>query len=241
MWFSSVSRRLGGGVLVSVKAIVLFGSPGSGKGTQAKILTRCLRVPHISTGDMLREHIRQGDRVGSAVAARMQSGALVSDEVVEALVEERLAMPDAAGGFVLDGYPRTLAQADHLGRLLDGRGIREMVIYLAVDYNIVIARLTGRRQCPRCGTLYNIVSKPPREDMRCDLDGEKLVIRDDDREPVIRERLEAYERQTRPVLEHLRLAGRRVVEVDASNDPPDMVSRKICQALECDDRSEDCR
>ena len=220
---------------------MLFGSPGSGKGTQAKVLTRCLKVPHISTGDMLREHIRQGDRLGSAVAARMQSGALVSDEVVEALVEERLAMPDAAGGFVLDGYPRTLAQADHLGRLLDGRGIREMVIYLAVDYNVVIARLTGRRQCPRCGTLYNIVSKPPRDDMRCDLDGEKLVIRDDDREPVIRERLEAYERQTRPVLEHLRLAGRRVVEVDASNDPPDAVSRKICQALECDDRSEDCR
>ncbi|HLH16452.1 MAG TPA: nucleoside monophosphate kinase [Bryobacteraceae bacterium] len=224
-----------------MKAIVLFGSPGSGKGTQAKVLTRCLKVPHISTGDMLREHIRQGDRLGSAVAARMQSGALVSDEVVEALVEERLAMPDAAGGFVLDGYPRTLAQADHLGRLLDGRGIREMVIYLAVDYNVVIARLTGRRQCPRCGTLYNIVSKPPRDDMRCDLDGEKLVIRDDDREPVIRERLEAYERQTRPVLEHLRLAGRRVVEVDASNDPPDAVSRKICQALECDDRSENCR
>ncbi len=220
---------------------MLFGSPGSGKGTQAKVLTRCLKVPHISTGDMLREHIRQGDRLGSAVAARMQSGALVSDEVVEALVEERLAMPDAAGGFVLDGYPRTLAQADHLGRLLDGRGIREMVIYLAVDYNVVIARLTGRRQCPRCGTLYNIVSKPPRDDMRCDLDGEKLVIRDDDREPVIRERLEAYERQTRPVLEHLRLAGRRVVEVDASNDPPDAVSRKICQALECDDRSENCR
>ena len=224
-----------------MKAIVLFGSPGSGKGTQAKVLTRCLKVPHISTGDMLREHIRQGDRVGSAVAARMQSGALVSDEVVEALVEERLAMADAAGGFVLDGYPRTLAQADHLGRWVDSRGFREMVIYLAVDYNVVIARLTGRRQCPRCGTLYNIVSKPPRADMVCDLDGEKLVIREDDREPVIRERLEAYERQTRPVLEHLRLAGRRVVEVDASNDPPDAVSRKICQALECDDRSEDCR
>ncbi len=227
--------------MVFVKAIVLFGSPGSGKGTQAKVLTRCLKVPHISTGDMLREHIRQGDRLGSAVAARMQSGALVPDEVVEALVEERLAMPDAAEGFVLDGYPRTLAQADHLGHWVDRHGIREMVIYLAVDYNVVIARLTGRRQCPRCGALYNIVSKPPRADMVCDLDGEKLVIREDDREPVIRGRLEAYERQTRPVLEHLRLAGRRIIEVDASNDPPDAVSRRICQALGCDDRSEDCR
>jgi len=226
---------------VFVNAIVLFGSPGSGKGTQAKLLTGCLHVPQVSTGDMLREHIGRGNELGRAVAERLHSGALVSDEVVDALVEERLAMPDAARGFVLDGYPRTLAQADHLCRWLDSRGIREVVIHLAVDYNVVIARLTGRRQCPRCGTLYNIVSKPPRVDMLCDLDGEKLVIRDDDREEVIRERLEAYERQTRPVLEYLKLAGRRVVEVDASNDPPDVVFRKICQATECDDRSEDCR
>ena len=223
-----------------MKAIVLFGSPGSGKGTQAKILTQCLGIPHISTGDMLRDRIRRGV-ARTATVTSMQSGALVSDEVVNAMVADRLSEPDAAEGFVLDGYPRTQAQAESLTGWLDGRGTREVVIYLAVDYNVVIARLTGRRQCPRCGTLYNIVSKPPRVDMLCDLDGETLVIRDDDRESVIRERLEAYERQTRPVLDYFRSAGRQVIEVDASNDPPEKVFQKICRAMECNDCSEDCR
>jgi len=212
-----------------LKAIVLFGSPGSGKGTQAKMLAECLTVPHVSTGDMLRERIRRGADTG--FGARMQAGALVSDEVVNAMVENRLSQPDASRGFILDGYPRTMDQARHLSEWLDRRGVREVVIYLAVDYNIVIARLTGRRQCPRCGTLYNLVSRPPREDERCDLDGERLIIRDDDREAVIRERLDAYERQTQPVLDYLKGAGRRVVEVDASSDPPRVVFEKICQAM----------
>jgi len=201
------------------------------------MLTHCLGVPHISTGDMLRDRIRHGAaEMGTAVVATMQSGALVSDEVVNQMVEERLSQPDAKNGFVLDGYPRTLDQADHLSRWFDARGIREVVIYLAVDYNIVIARLTGRRQCPRCGTLYNLATQPPSVDEMCDLDGEKLVIRDDDNEAVIRERLAGYERQTQPVLEHYRVAGRRVVEVDASNDPPETVFKKICQAMEANDR-----
>jgi len=224
-----------------VKAIVLFGSPGSGKGTQAKMLTECLTVPHVSTGDMLRERIRKGSEVGTAVVATMQSGALVSDEVVNLMVQERLTRPDTANGFVLDGYPRTLAQAEHLCGWLDGRGIHEVVIHLAVDYNIIIARLTGRRECPQCGTLYNVAFHPPKVDELCDLDGEKLVVRDDDREPVIRERLDAYDQQTRPVLEYYRAAGRRVVEVDASFDPPPMVFQKIWQSMEKDDRSKDGR
>jgi adenylate kinase len=219
-----------------VKAIVLFGSPGSGKGTQAKMLTQCLGIPHISTGDMLRDWIRQG-AAGVALVATMQSGALVSDEVVNRMVQDRLSEPDAAGGFVLDGYPRTRLQADHLHEWLEQRGFREVVIYLAVDYNIVIARLTGRRQCPRCGTLYNLATKRPRVDETCDLDGEMLVIREDDQESVIRERLDAYERQTRPVLEHYKEVARTVVEVDASNDPPEVVFGKICQAIEANDCS----
>ena len=219
-----------------MKAIVLFGSPGSGKGTQAKLLTERLEIPHISTGDMLRDRIRAGS-AGVAVVATMQSGALVSDGVVNRLVVERLSQPDAARGFVLDGYPRTMAQADHLHEWLEGRGVREVVIYLAVDYNIVIARLTGRRQCPRCGTLYNLATQPPRVDGLCDRDGERLVIREDDQESVIRERLDAYVRQTRPVLEHYHEVGRHVVEVDASNDPPERVFEKICQAIEANDRS----
>jgi adenylate kinase len=201
------------------------------------MLTQCLSVPHISTGDMLRDRIRQGSQAATGFVATMQSGALVSDDLVNRMVEERLCRPDAAEGFVLDGYPRTIPQAEHLFKWLTGRGIREVVIHLAVDYNVIIARLTGRRQCPRCGTLYNIASQPPRVDNLCDLDGAPLVIRDDDREEVIRERLQAYEKQTRPVLEFFSASGERVIEVDASDDPPEVVFDKIRQAMESDDRS----
>src|SRR6266545_1769387 len=195
-----------------MKAIVLFGSPGSGKGTQAKLLRSCLGVPHISTGDMLRDRLLHGNSLGTAVQATMQAGSLVADEVVNRLVRDRLSQPDAAAGFILDGYPRTRAQAETLRKWLEGRGICELVIHLAVDYNVIIARLAGRRQCPRCGTLYNVVSQPPKRDELCDLDGERLVVRDDDRESVIRERLEAYEQQTWPVLEFYRSIGAPVVK-----------------------------
>lgn len=204
------------------------------------MLTQCLKAPHISTGDMLRDLIRQNE-ADSMLVARMQSGALVRDEVVNRMVEERLSRPDAAEGFVLDGYPRTRPQAEHLTEWLDARGIREVVIYLAVDYNVVIARLTGRRQCPRCGTLYNLASKRPRVDETCDLDGERLVIRDDDNESVIRERLDAYQRQTQPVLDYFREAGRQVVEVNASYDPPDQVFKNVCAAMGCHDCPKDRR
>ncbi len=203
------------------------------------MLTDCLGVPHVSTGDMLRERIRHGDDLGNGLAARvaakMHSGLLVSDPVVNQMVEERLSKPDAADGFVLDGYPRTLDQAQHLDQWLERRGICEVVIHLAVDYNVIIARLTGRRQCPRCGTLYNMASHPPSEDSLCDKDGVALVVREDDSETVIRERLDAYERQTRPVLEYYASAHRRVVKVDSGNDPPEVVFQKICQALDKDD------
>lgn len=221
-------------------AIVLFGSPGSGKGTQAKLLSQCLGVPHVSTGDMLRERIRAGADLGPA-AARMHSGELVRDELVNRLVEERLSQPDAANGFILDGYPRTVAQGEHLNQWLDARSVAEVVIHLKVDYDSIIARLTGRRVCPRCGTLYNLSTKPPKVDELCDLDGEKLIIRDDDQEYVIRRRLEAYEQQTRPVLDFYRDAGTRLVEVDASSDPPQKVFDKICQAINGHDRAQDGR
>ncbi|MGO9012759.1 MAG: adenylate kinase family protein [Bryobacteraceae bacterium] len=213
-----------------MKAVLLLGSPGSGKGTQAKLLTRCLGVIHISTGDMLRERVARDAELAKAAAA-MQSGLLVPDELVNGMVEERLARADTARGFILDGYPRTLPQARHLRAWFEDRGVREVVIHLVVDYNIVIARLTGRRQCPRCGTLYNLVLKPPQRDSVCDLDGEKLTARDDDSEQVISERLEAYERQTRPVLEYYRTSQVAMLEVDGSQDSPERMSEKICQAL----------
>ena len=214
-----------------MRALVLFGSPGSGKGTQAKLLSACLKIPHISTGDMLRERALTGTSIGTAVVATMHSGALVSDEVVDRMVEERLVQPDCANGFILDGHPRTRAQAEFLTGWMDQRAIHEVVIHLVVDYNIIISRLTGRRQCPHCGTLYNIGTHPPKVDGVCDLDGTKLVVRDDDAEAVIRERLETYERQTQPLIEFFREKGRRLVEVNAGVDTPELVSQKICKLI----------
>jgi adenylate kinase len=229
-----------------VKAIVLFGPPGSGKGTQAKLLRDCLRVPHISTGDMLRERVRSGAENGSAVAAKLQSGALVRDELVNCLVAERISQPDAAQGFILDGYPRTIAQAEYLSGLLEPHGLRQVVVYLSVDYNMIIVRLCARRQCPVCGTLYNMVSQAPKMDEVCDLDGHALIVREDDREDVIRDRLDAYDRQSRPVLDYFRSAGHEVREVRADNLPPEEIARKICGILEnnavkVDDRTQNRR
>jgi adenylate kinase len=213
------------------QAVVLFGSPGSGKGTQASLLQKCLKVPHISTGDMLREHIREGNELGVRVAATMHAGVLVRDEVVDSLVEGRLAKPDAQSGFILDGYPRTREQAEHLLGWLDSRGIRELVVHLIVDYNVIVTRLTGRRQCPRCGTLYNIVSHPPRVDGVCDLDGQALAIRDDDRESVIRQRLAEYESQSRPLIDFFREKGRRLFEIDASDQTPEALLFQVCRTI----------
>lgn len=207
---------------------MLFGSPGSGKGTQARLLSDCLQVPQISTGDLLRQKVREGDSIGRAIAEIMHSGALVSDEVVTRLLEDRLSQADSARGFILDGYPRTRVQAETLCQELNAMGFEELVIHLLVDYNEIIARLTGRRQCPRCGTLYNVTTHPPKVAGVCDLDGAELTIRDDDREPVIRERLEAYERQTRPLIQYFRESGRPLLEVKASHETPQVLVERIC-------------
>jgi adenylate kinase len=208
-------------------AIILFGSPGSGKGTQAKYLVEWLGIPQISTGDMLREHIRNGDAVGLAIVDRMKAGSLVSDELVNQLVFERINQPDSSRGFILDGYPRTPAQAEEMMRLLAARGAGEVVIHLVVDYNVIISRMSGRRVCPKCGTLYNALSRPPKLEGICDLDGTALVIRDDDREEVVRQRLAQYERQTRPLIEFFRATSDRLIEVDASREKPETVFGRI--------------
>jgi adenylate kinase len=186
---------------------------------------------------MLRDRIKSGAAAGTPMEAKMQAGALVADHVVNAMVETRLSDADAAKGFILDGYPRTVDQAEHFAGWLEERRIPEVVIHLAVDYNVIIARLTGRRQCPRCGTLYNMSTQPPKQDGLCDKDGEKLMIRDDDKEAVIRGRLEAYDRQTRPVLEFFKTNGHRVEVVDASYAPPIEIFNRIRQAIGSNDRS----
>ncbi|MDQ2898456.1 MAG: nucleoside monophosphate kinase [Acidobacteriota bacterium] len=213
-------------------ALVLFGSPGSGKGTQAKLLMKHLGIPQISTGDMLRDHIRLGDVLGHKIEATMRAGSLVSDDAVNDLVRIRLADNDCERGCILDGYPRTRQQAEFLMGVLERLGMDEVVIHLVVDYNVIIARLASRRQCPVCGTLYNAISKKPRVDGVCDLDGANLIVREDDRESVVRERLETYERQTRPLIEYFRETGRRFYEVDASHETPEALFDRIC-ALIC--------
>jgi adenylate kinase len=214
------------------QALILFGSPGSGKGTQSKLLVERLGIPQISTGDMLREHIQADDQIGKKVAELMRAGSLVSDELVNSLVEERVMRPDTAKGFILDGYPRTLEQAAVMSGLLERLKIDPVVIHLVVDYNVIIARISGRRQCPVCGTLYNATSKPPKTEGVCDLDEAKLVIREDDRESVVRERLAAYESKTMPLIQYFREIGCRVIEIDASKAKPEEVFEKILKQVQ---------
>ena len=209
------------------RAIILFGPPGSGKGTQAKLLKESLAVPHISTGDMLRDRIASGDPLGLEVAGIMQSGRLVPDDVVNRLVEDRISQPDCGRGFILDGYPRTIQQAKVLEAQLQRKGFQPVVIHLKVDYTKIISRIAGRRQCPVCGALYNLTSHPPIQSETCDLDGARLAVRDDDREFVVRERLEAYDRQTRPLLEYFAASGQSFHEVDGDQGSPSAILDRI--------------
>jgi adenylate kinase len=207
-------------------AIVLFGSPGSGKGTQARFLMGWLGIPQISTGDMLREHVRAGTEIGKSIAARMKAGELVSDNLVNELVFERLHQPDCDRGFILDGYPRTPEQAAEMQRVLAGIGASgptEVVIHLVVDYNVIISRMAGRRVCPKCGTLYNAISNRPAKEGFCDNDGVTLAVREDDRPDVVRARLHEYEALTRPVIEFFRQSGVKLLEVNASDRSPQQV------------------
>jgi adenylate kinase len=194
-------------------ALILFGSPGSGKGTQAKLLKAYLDIPHISTGDMLRTHIGLKDEIGEKAESLIKAGKLVPDELVNQLVEVRLAQPNARNGIILDGYPRTLNQARVLLDLLERSRFRPAVIHLVVDYDKIVARLSGRRQCPVCGTLYSLATNPPRVAGICDLEGAALVTREDDRESVIRQRLLEYDRQTVPLLDFFREAGVPMFEI----------------------------
>ena len=200
-------------------AVILLGAPGAGKGTQAKVLESRYDVPQISTGDMFRAHVTLCTKLGQQAKEYMQRGSLVPDEIVHQMVADRFLAPDCQKGFILDGYPRTVVQAQDLTGTLNGMGWpAPLVVYLALDYNLLLQRLTGRRSCPQCGRIYNIYLQPPAQEGACDLDSSPLVMRKDDREEVIKERLRAFTEQTRPVAKYYRGIG-RFHKLDGSRTP----------------------
>jgi len=212
--------------------LILFGAPGSGKGTQAKLLKQTLGLPHISTGDMLRERVARKDALGLEVTGILQSGGLVPDVTVNRLVEDRIAEPDCKPGFILDGYPRTVRQAEILVQMLKQLAVATVVVHLKVDYNVIIARLAGRRQCPACGALYSLSPNAPVVSSVCDYDGATLVVRDDDREEVVTERLKAYDKQTAPVLGFFRATTIPCWDVEgAQPGGPQVIARQIQERL----------
>jgi adenylate kinase len=218
--------------------IILLGSPGAGKGTQAKLIAGHYQIPQVSTGDLLRDNVSKGTQLGKTASSIMARGELVPDDLVYGIVSDRLRESDCDRGYILDGFPRTPSQAGWLDALLEDKFFDKplqekwhpLVVRIDVDYNELLLRLTGRRICPACGTIYNVHLQPPRKGDLCDKDGSKLVIRDDDREEVIRERLLAYERQTRPVAEYYASRG-RLVSVDGDL-PVDQVSEWIFREIE---------
>lgn len=210
--------------------IVLLGAPGSGKGTQARILADARRVPHISTGDMLREAVAAGTRFGQKAKSTIEAGDLVSDDVMLGIIAERLGRPDAAKGFILDGFPRTRQQATDLDELLDELGAPiDAAILMDIDFEILMKRLTGRRTCSKTGKLLNVYFSPQSELDECTRQGGELLRRDDDREDTIRNRLDIYRTNTQPVVEfYLKRGCLTVVDADASIEE---VSERIRTAL----------
>jgi adenylate kinase len=222
----------------AVGPIVLLGPPGAGKGTQAKRTMERYGVPQISTGDLLRENVALGTDLGLAAKAVMARGELVCDDLVCNMVRQRLLRPDTKRGYILDGFPRTAAQAGWLDALLDhelfdnSRPTRAwpIVINLDVDYNQLLLWITGRRTCPTCGKIYNVHFQPPRVDEICDIDGTKLVSRNDDRLEVIQPRLSAYQEQTRPVVDYYQRTG-RLISING-DQPMDAVTEQIFRVIE---------
>jgi adenylate kinase len=204
--------------------LILLGPPGAGKGTQAKLLAAGLEVPHISTGDMFRDHKARGTELGRKIQAIMDSGGLVTDEITNAMVKDRLSRPDVARGFILDGYPRTTAQADYLETLLRSLGRRiDRVISYEVPEEAVVERIGGRRSCPKCGAIYHLVASPPKKAGLCDRDGTALVLREDDKPENVVKRMQEYAEKTWPLKRFYR-ERRLVAEVDATGSPEDVLA-----------------
>lgn len=176
--------------------LILLGAPGAGKGTQAEYIAERLSIPQVSTGNIIRAQIKSGTELGNRVKAIVESGALVSDELVVELLKDRISQADCANGFILDGFPRTIPQAEALEEIC----AVDVVLEIAVPDEKIIARMSGRRVCPACGATFHVVNNPPKEDGVCDLCGAKLITRPDDDEKVVRQRLDVYHAQTEPLI-----------------------------------------
>jgi adenylate kinase len=214
------------------RAVIFLGPPGAGKGTQAKRIARLCGVPHLSTGDMMRDAVSRGTDLGKIVDPIMKRGELVSDDLVMQMIEERLAQPDCAAGCLFDGFPRTLPQAEGLDRILERSGFGEpLVVDLAVGDDKLLRRLTGRRTCSVGGEIYNVFDLPPKVDGICDNDGGKLVQRADDTAEVVKQRLAAYERATKPLTVYYRSRG--VLQVVDASVSMDEVSRALGEIVKC--------
>jgi adenylate kinase len=210
--------------------LVLLGPPGAGKGTQARMLESRLRAPQIASGDLLRTAVRNGSALGLKAKTFMDAGALVPDELVLGMIEERLNQADAQGGFILDGFPRTVPQAEVLEGILTRRRERlDKVVAITVPDEEIVERISGRRTCRSCGAMYHVVYEPPRNPNRCDKCSGELYQREDDAEATVRERLRVYASSTKPLLEYY---GRSQIlaEIDGIGRPEE-VEHRIMSSL----------
>jgi len=212
-------------------AVILLGPPGAGKGTQAQRIAQRYSLPHLSTGDMFRDHIHRDTELGRKAKPLMERGQLVPDEIVLGMVADRINQPDCAKGFVFDGFPRTLQQADDLEQITKRNQLGcTIVLHMVVNPQLLMRRLTGRRICTAAGHIYNIYQRPPRHDSVCDLDGSPLIHRADDSEDVIGGRLAAYDQQTQPLVKYYTLRG-LLSPIDAMANA-DAVTESISRILD---------
>ena len=205
--------------------IILLGAPGAGKGTQSKFITEQYGIPQISTGDILRKAVREGTEIGKMAKSYMDQGKLVPDDVIIEIMKARLNEPDCSKGYILDGFPRTLKQAEKLESIAQ----IDVVINIEVSTESLLERLTGRRSCPKCGAVYHIKFNPPPEDGKCKCGGE-LYQRDDDREETVRKRLETYRTQTEPLIEYY--SSKNLLKSVDGNKTPTEVFQEIKQILD---------
>ena len=206
--------------------LILLGAPGAGKGTQAELLTAKLGIPAISTGNMLREAMANGSELGKQVRSYMDSGSLVPDELILGIVAERVSQPDCANGFILDGVPRTLAQA----QALDAKGIRiDHVVSIEISDELIVGRMSGRRVCTKCGASYHIVANPPKQEGICDLCGEAVAIRKDDAPETVLHRLEVYHASTEVLKDYY--AGQGKLRLVSGDQPIESAQSEILAAI----------